>query len=677
MQKLVLPQFSQIDIDSVPSRVKEYIDRNLALLESQLKNHTEYTWENLSAVLDEADDELNRFWSPVSHLNSVMNNEQIREVYNACLPLFSDYGTTVGQHEGLYQALQSMQKSEYFKSLSPVQQRIIDEAIKDFRLAGVHLSPEKKEEYKAISQRLSKLTTKFEENLLDATNAWTLLITDEARLKGLPDYVIEQAKTAAESKGDVGYSFNLTFPSYYPVLTFAEDASFRQEMYYAYITRASECGPTAHQFDNTQLMHDILTERHALANLLGFDNYALLSLERKMAKTPSQVREFLEELAQKSYKKAKAEFQALAIFARENFGKDNLDPWDIAYYSEKMQISLFDFSQEDLRPYFPVNAAVNGMFDIVKTLYQIEIFEKTEVDKYHPDVRFFELYENGQVIGGVYMDLYAREKKRGGAWMDDCVNRRRNRQGDIQLPVAYLTCNFTGPSGDKPALFSHDEVITLFHEFGHCLHHLLTRIDYTAASGIQGVCWDAVELPSQFFENWCWHYDALKRCSAHVDTGEPLPLSLFEKVDKARTFQAAMQMIRQLEFSLFDFMIHENFDKSDSAFTQHTLDTIRKQYAVVPVPKYNRFAQSFSHIFAGGYAAGYYSYKWAEVLSSDAFSRFEEEGIFSEKAGHDFRETILALGGSQEPMDLFIAFRGREPKIDALLRHSGIAVEEI
>jgi len=520
---------------------------------------------------------------------------------------------------------------------------------------------------------LSELTTKFSENVLDATQGWEKHITDAAELAGMPEMSLAAAKQAAEAKGLEGYLITLEFPSYFPVITHCDNRELRREVYEAYATRASDQGPTAGQWDNTGVMTEILALRKEKAALLGFDSYAHYSLATKMAETPEQVLQFLYDLADKSVAVARQEFSELSEYAQQTFGAESVEAWDVSYYSEKLKQARYAISQEMLRPYFPFPKVLSGMFDIAARLFDISIEEVTEFERWHEDARLFAVSRDGSVIARFYLDPYARSNKRGGAWMDVCRTRRRLDDGSLQLPTAYLVCNFNGPVGDDPALLTHNEVTTLFHEFGHGLHHMLTRMEYADVSGINGVAWDAVELPSQFMENWCWEPEALAIISGHYQTGETLPQALLDKMLAAKNFQSALFMVRQLEFSIFDFKLHHEYEigKTD---IQALLDGVRSQVAAITPPSFNRFQHSFSHIFAGGYAAGYYSYKWAEVLSADAFSLFEEQGIFDKATGHQFKETILEQGGSKEPMALFVEFRGREPQVDALLRHSGINV---
>ena len=669
-----LPPFSAIKPEHVEPAVDVVLEESRQRTEALLAANNRYTWDNLVAPLEAVDDRISRVWSPVSHMNSVVNSEALRAAYNACLPKLSDYATEMGQHEGLFSAFRSIAEGPEYRQLDTAQRKVIDNALRDFRLSGIDLPAEQKARYKEIQQELSRLTSKFEENLLDATDAWTKLVRDESLLSGLPDSARAMARQAAKQKDQDGWLLTLEFPSYYAVMTYADDRSLREELYQAYVTRASDHGPHAGHWDNTQIMEDILRLRYELAQLLGFPSYAQRSLATKMAENPEQVQGFLSDLANRSLGMARQELEELSQFATQQHGIIELQAWDISYYSEKLRQQTYAVSQEDLKPYFPAPRVIPGMFEVVKRLYGIEIREVTGVDTWHPDVRFYEIYDGGgELRGQFYLDLYARSQKRGGAWMDECVGRRRLDGSKIQIPVAYLTCNFTPPVDGNPALLTHNEVTTLFHEFGHGLHHMLTKVDYSPVSGISGVPWDAVELPSQFMENWCWERDALDLIAAHYETGEPLPEDLYARMRRARNFQAGMQMVRQLEFAMFDFRLHLEYDPTKGARVQEILDEVRAEVAVIKPPVYNRFQHGFSHIFAGGYAAGYYSYKWAEVLSSDAFAKFEQNGIFDRKTGLEFLECVLEQGGAREPMDLFVEFRGRKPEIDALLRHSGIA----
>ncbi|MFT2089444.1 oligopeptidase A [Paraglaciecola sp. 2405UD69-4] len=668
-----LPQFSAIKPEHIQPAIEEAIAACKTKI-SDLLSQDNYSWDSLVAPIEEIDDELSRKWSPVSHMNSVVSNDALREAHDACLPALSEYGTWVGQNADLYNAYCQIEASTEFADLSEAQQKVITQAIRDFKLSGVALDEDKKARYAEVKSRLSDLGSTFSNNVMDATLGWQKHITDKAELAGLPESALGAAKQLAESKELDGWVFTLDIPSYLPVLTYADNRELREEMYRAYTTRASEQGPNAGKWDNTEIINETLTLRQELSKLLGFEHFAEYSLASKMANSSEQVNGFLLDLANRSKPQAQQDIDTLNSYAQEHFQAGELQAWDFAYYSEKLKEQTYKISDEQLRPYFPESTVVKGLFEVISRLYKLTVTEREGVDTWHKDVRFYDIKdESGELRGSFYLDLYAREKKRGGAWMDECQVRRQKLDGTQQFPVAYLTCNFSGPVGDKPALFTHDEVVTLFHEFGHGIHHMLTKINVGGVSGINGVAWDAVELPSQFLENWCWQPEALSFISGHYETGEPLPQTLLDNMLAARNFQSAMQMLRQLEFSIFDFSLHENFVNAEQTNVQAWLDQVREQVAVLTPPSFNRFQNSFGHIFAGGYAAGYYSYKWAEVLSSDAFSRFEEEGIFNQQTGQDFLHNILEMGGSKEPMELFVAFRGREPEVDALLRHSGIA----
>ncbi|QTL37086.1 oligopeptidase A [Pseudoalteromonas viridis] len=667
-----LPPFSKIKPEHVVEALKQAIEQCRNTIDEVLKNDS-YSWENLVLPREEADDKLARMWSPVSHMHSVVNNDALRQAYDACLPLLSEYSTYVGQHQGLYEAYKSLKESDAFATLSTAQQKTINNALRDFQLSGIALAPEQQKRYGEICARLSELSAKFGNNVMDATQAWTKHVTDEAQLSGLPESALALAAHTAQSKELEGWLFTLDIPSYLPVMIYADNRALREEMYRAFATRASDQGPNANEFDNSALMSEELALRYELAQLLGFDSYADKSLATKMAQSPEQVFNFLNDLALHAKPQAEKELAELKAFAEKEYGATELAAWDYSYYGEKLKQAKYAISDEQLRPYFPADTVLKGLFETVQRLFGIKVTEIKDFDSYHPDVRFFAIHDAQDTLRGhFYLDLYAREHKRGGAWMDDCMGRKVRANGELQTPVAYLVCNFNKAVGDKPALFTHNEVTTLFHEFGHGIHHMLTQVDAAPVAGINGVPWDAVELPSQFLENWCYEEEALAFISGHYETGEPLPKELLDKLLAAKNFQSAMQMLRQLEFSLFDFHIHADFDPAKPCQIQQTLNAVREKTAVVKAPEFNRFQHSFSHIFAGGYSAGYYSYKWAEVLSADAFSRFEEEGIFNRQTGADFMQHILEKGGSEEPMALFTRFRGREPSVDALLRHSGI-----
>ena len=672
LEDLLLPAFGRIKPKDIEPAITALLDEHRALARALAKRSEPPTWESLMQPLEDKQDQLQRAWSPVRHLHGVADSEALRAAYNACLPKLTEHAAALGQDEDLWRAYKAIAASNEFAGLSAAQRKIIENALRDFRLSGVELNQRDKERCKTLQKTLSKLQTRFEENLLDATYGWTKQVTDEARLAGLPETARALAAENAKRREQEGWVFTLEFPSYQPVLAYADDRALRQEMYLAYNARASDRGPQAGKWDNGPLMTEILSLRQELATLLGYANYAEYSLVKKMADAPAEVMDFLKALARRSKAMAEREMADLRAFAQREHGMEELRAWDIPYYSEKLKQKLFDFSPEDLRPYFPAAQVIEGLFAVTGKLYGIRIEARAGVETWHPEVMFFDLRdEAGRLRGSFYLDLYARPGKRGGAWMDECVNRKL-RNGVPQTPVAYLTCNFTPPVGGKPALLTHDETLTLFHEFGHGLHHILTLVDYADVAGINGVPWDAVELPSQFLENWCWERESLDLFARRFDTGAALPAELLDKLLRARTFQSGMQMLRQLELALFDFRLHHERRGHDGADIQALLDEIRREVAVVEAPADNRFQHSFSHIFAGGYDAGYYSYKWAETLSADAFSRFEEEGIFNAAAGRDFLHSVLEQGGTREPMDLFVEFRGRKPIIDALLRHSGI-----
>ncbi|MGX2975444.1 oligopeptidase A [Ursidibacter arcticus] len=666
-----LPQFSAIKPEHIQPAIEQLIQQCRETIE-QVSQIAQPTWENFYMPQAMTGDKLSRAWSPVGHLNSVKNSPELRDAYQACLPLLSEYSTWVGQHQGLYQGYLKLKNSPEFANYSLAQKKAIENSLRDFELSGISLPAEQQKRYGEISMRLSELSSKFSNNVLDATMGWEVLIESEAELTGLPESALEAAKLDAESKGKQGYRFTLEFPSYLPVMTYCENRELRQQMYEAFNTRASDQGPNAGKWDNSAIIDETLKLRLELANLLGFETYADYSLATKMAENPKQVVDFLEGLADRSKAQGQKELAELRTFAKQEYGMDDLQPWDIAFYSEKQKQALYAINDEELRPYFPEERVLSGLFELVKRIFGMKVVEQKEFDSYHESVRFFHIFdETDRLRGSFYLDLYAREHKRGGAWMDDCINQKRLADGSLQKPVAYLTCNFNKPIGNKPALFTHDEVTTLFHEFGHGIHHMLTEIDVGDVAGINGVPWDAVELPSQFLENWCWEEDALAFISGHYETGEPLPKDKLTQLLKAKNFQAAMFVLRQLEFGIFDFRLH--LAKPRENLLLDTLREVKAQVAVVEIPTFVRTPHSFGHIFAGGYAAGYYSYLWAEVLSADAFSRFEEEGIFSREVGESFLQNILTRGGSEEPMVLFERFRGRKPTLDALLRHKGIA----
>lgn len=669
------PVFSAID----PSKVFEQMQQAIAHCKTVIDesvNIGEISFVNVVSKLEEADDALSNLFSPISHMNSVVSSDELREAHDACLPLLSEYSTFVGQHQGLCDLYKALLQSQAFETSSVAQQKVVINAVRDFELSGVALPDDQKKEYAKISARLSELASQFSNNVMDSTLAFSKHVFNAAELAGLPQSALDAARQAAHQKDLQGYLFTLDIPSYLPIMMYCDNRELRAQMYRAFVTRASDqdgnsINGEAGQFDNAGIIDETLSLRHSIATLLKFESYADYSLATKMAENTEQVVGFLEDLAVKSKPQAIKEKQEIEDFASAEFDVSNLEAWDFSYYAEKLKQAKYSVSDEELRLYFPEQKVLNGLFQVVSRLFNIEVTEITNIDKWHKDVRFFEIHDSvGRLRGSFYLDLFARAKKRGGAWMDVCRARRHKLNGGLQSPVAYLTCNFSGPVGDNPALFTHDEVITLFHEFGHGIHHMLTQVDVGGVSGISGVAWDAVELPSQFLENWCWQPEALAFISGHFQTNEPLPQDLLDKMLAARNFQSAMQMVRQLEFSLFDIQLHQGHSAKQSV--QALIDAVRVKVSVITPPTFNRFQNSFGHIFAGGYAAGYYSYKWAEVLSADAFSRFEEEGIFNQQTGQDFLNNVLEKGGSQEPMELFKAFRGREPNNDALIRHSGI-----
>jgi oligopeptidase A len=668
-----LPPFTAIKPEHIEPAIDLLLAQNKAHLDELLNKNTTYTWDNLLRPLEAMDDRLSRAWSPVSHLNSTMNSKELRAAYNACLPKLSEYFTERGHNERLYKAYRSIKEGPEYDRLDAAQKIVIDHSLRDFHLSGVDLAPEQKARFKAIMQSLSQLQSKFQENVLDATQAWKKPITDETQLAGLPDSAKSLARQTAEQAGLPGWLLTLDFPSYLAVVSYADDRNLRQEVYKAYSTRASDQDSNAQEWDNSEVMENILALRYELARLLGFSDYSEYSLATKMAQTPDDVLAFLTDLGDRSRPQAQRELEEIKAYAKETHGQLDLEAWDVSYYAEKLRQHRYQISQEELRPYFPESKVVPGLFAVIKQLYNLDIRQVDGVEVWHPDVKVYEILEtDGSFRGRFYLDLYARPNKRGGAWMDGCVTRRITEKG-VQLPAAYLVGNFTPSVGDAPALLTHNEVQTLFHEFGHGLHHLLTRVDYAPVSGIHGVEWDAVELPSQFMENWCWEREALDLIAGHYQTGAKLPDDLYQRMQAARNFQSAMQMVRQLEFALFDFRLHREYDPQQGGRIQDLLEDVRQQVAVVIPPDFNRFAHAFSHIFAGGYAAGYYSYKWAEVLSADAFSKFEENGVFDRSTGEQFLHCILEVGGSRDAMTNFKAFRGREPRIEPLLRHSGIA----
>lgn len=674
LEEHTLPPFSAICPEHIEPALTQVLTENRAHLAELLSHNGPYTWENLLQPLEEMEDRLDKLWSPISHLHGVAQSKALREAYNACLPKLTAYHTELAQNETLYHTIRAIAASPAYTQLNVAQQKVITNQLRDFELSGIALPPEKKQRYAAIQEQLAKLTTRFEEYVLDATEAWEHHITDQNELTGIPDHILTTAAAAAQQKNLTGWLLTLDFPCYYAVVSYAHNRTLRQHIYTAYVTRASDQGPCAGRFDNSSVMIEILNLRHELSQLLNRKNYAELALAKRMVKQPHIALDFLHQLAQRAHKKGSLELQELKQFAHEVDKISELQPWDIAYYSEKLRERTFGINDEALRPYFPVEQVLQGLFTVVERLYGMQVVKTENQDVWHPDVRFYSIYDQQkQLRGQFYLDLYARKQKRAGAWMDECRTRRRLRKNEIQIPVAYLICNLTPPNEGKPALLTHDEVLTLFHEFGHGLHHMLTQVDYADISGINGVAWDAVELPSQFMEFFLWQKEALNLISNHYQLNEPIPDELFQRLWTSKNFNSGLGLLRQIEFALFDFRLHLEFDPTKGlAQIQNTLDETRTEVAVVPIAPFNRFQHSFSHIFAGGYAAGYYSYLWAEMLASDAFAKFEEHGIFDRATGEAFLHTILEQGGTQDALELFTAFRGRTPTIDALLRHYNI-----
>jgi oligopeptidase A len=664
-----LPQFDQVLPEHVTPAITQLLDEARTLIDTLGQSAEKPGWDNFARPLEDMEERISRAWSQVSHMNSVVNTPELREAYNENLPVLTAFYADISQNEALYAKFRALHADPTFATLAPAQRKIIENELRDFRLGGAELPEDKKARFKEIQEALSSLSARFEENLLDTTNDFAYFVEHATDLAGIPEDALQAAREAAEADCKSGWKFTLHFPSYMPVLQYADNRALREKLYYAYATRASEFGKP--EWDNTALIKEILELRAESAQLLGYANYAEVSLTTKMAQTAPQVLDFLRTLAVRARPFAEKDMQELQAYAADNVGLPQLEAWDVAYVSEKLREEKYAFSDQEVKQYFPEPQVLLGLFKVVETIYGVHV-RKSEAPVWHKDVSFYDINDrDGHLIGQFYLDLYARNGKRGGAWMDEAITRRRKAQG-IETPVAFLTCNFSAPIGNKPALFTHDEVITMFHEFGHGLHHLLTQVEEYGVSGIKGVEWDAVELPSQFMENFCWEWEVLRHMTQHGDTGAHLPKALFDKMVAAKNFQAGMQTVRQIEFSLFDMLLHSDFDPKGSNTPLQLLEEVRDEVAVVRPPKWNRFPNNFSHIFAGGYAAGYYSYKWAEVLSADAYSLFEENGVLSEETGHRFWSEILAQGGVRPALESFIAFRGREPTIDALLRHNGM-----
>ncbi len=664
-----LPRFAEIQPEHVAPAIEKLLSDCRELIRYLLADDRTPTWNNFVAPMEDAHERLSRAWGPVGHLNAVMNSPELREAYNTTLPVITQYYAELGQNLELFNQFKLLRNSAEFEGLTDTRKKIIENELRDFRLGGAELPEDRKARYLEIQEKQSELSSRFSDNLLDATNDFTLVIGKKDELSGLPEDALQTAQEAAIAAEKSGWLFTLKAPSYMPVMQFADNRELREKMYRAYATRASEFGNP--EWDNSELMNQIVQLRGEEARLLGFANYGELSLTAKMAETPQQVVEFMRELAQRARPFAQKDLAELREFANKELALSDLHSWDTTYASEKLREQRYAFSEQEVKEYFPEDAVLTGLFKLVETLYDLYIVASV-APVWHESVRFFDIRDSkGQLVGQFYFDLYARASKRGGAWMDDVITRRRV-DALIQTPVAYMNCNFAAPVGGKPAVFTHDDVITLFHEFGHGLHHLLTEVEDLGVSGISGVEWDAVELPSQFMENYCWEWDVLCGMTRHVDTGEPLPRVLFDKMLAAKNFQSGLQTLRQIEFSLFDMLMHSEFEAGGAKTILNLLDEVRKEVAVLIPPEYNRFPHSFSHIFAGGYGAGYYSYKWAEVLSADAYSLFEEQGVLNPDVGARFRAEVLAVGGSRGAMQSFAAFRGREPSIDALLRHNGL-----
>ena len=664
-----LPLFDRIEPDHISPAIESILSEANTLIHSLKKMSIPASWDNFVEPIEIISEKISRAWGQIEHLNAVVNSDSLRKAYNDNLIKLTEFYTNLSQDESLYKKYQSLKDSEVFKALTPSQKRIIDNVLREFKLGGAELNETDKKRFKVIQEKLAKLSTQFEENILDATNEFSIFVDHLDELTGIPEENIKKARAEAKEDKKEGYKFTLHFPSYLPVMQYADSRALREKLYHAYATRASELASP--KFDNTNLIEEILALRYESSQLLGFKHFTEMSLVTKMAKSSEEVITFLMDLANKAKPFALKDMDELKSFAK-TLKIEKLEAWDIAYVSEKLRQAKYSFSENEVKQYFPEHRVLKGLFKVVETIFKLKII-KSDAPTWHKDVSFYSIKnENDELVGQFYFDLYARNHKRGGAWMDEAISRYKNSLGSSH-PVAFLTCNFSSPSDNKPALFSHDDVITLFHEFGHGLHHMLTKVDDYSISGIKGVEWDAVELPSQFMENFCWEWDVVKHMTEHVDNKNTLPKSLFDKMIEAKNFQSGMQTLRQIEFSLFDIRLHTEYSDQNKINPLKLLETIRDEIAVVRPPSWNRFPNSFSHIFAGGYAAGYYSYKWAEVLASDAFSLFEEEGILSSHAGQKFQNEVLSKGGSRPAMESFVAFRGREPTVDALLRHSGMA----
>ncbi len=662
-----LPRFSQILPEHIGPAIDQLIAEARATIERLAAQDAAPAWESFVEPLDDANERLARAWAQVSHLNAVVNSPAMREAYNAALPKVTQFFTELGQDQRLHAGFRALRAAGAFDGYPPARKRHVDNELRDFRLGGAELPPPRKARFREVQEELARLGSRFQDNLLDATNDFGLYVADRTELSGIPEDVLDVAREAARRERREGWKLTLHMPCYLPVMQYADHHALRERMYRAYTTRASEFGRP--EWDNTANIEAILRLRREAAALLGYRSYAEVSLATKMAASPREVLDFLADLARRARPFAERDVQELREFARSELNLAEVRAADVGYVSEKLRQRRYAFSDQEVKRYFPESEVLAGMFRLVETLYGLTI-RPAQAETWHPTVRFYEIADaSGARVGQFYLDLYAREAKRGGAWMDDAINRRRVGRR-VQTPVAFLTCNFSAPVGGKPALFTHGEVSTLFHEFGHGLHQLLTQVDELGVTGINGVEWDAVELPSQFMENFCWEWEVVAPMTRNVDSGERIPRALFDRLLAAKNFQSGIQFVRQLEFALFDMRLHDG--DPGALEVMALLQEVRSQVAVYPMPDYNRFPQQFSHIFAGGYAAGYYSYKWAEVLSSDAYAAFEEGGVLNPQIGARFRREVLAAGGSRPALESFVAFRGRKPQIDALLRHNGM-----
>ena len=672
LTEFTLPPFSLIKPKHILPAITKILNDCYITVEKSLTQDAPYTWDNLVQPIIESNDRYFRIFSIINHLNAVNTNTELREVYTDALLLTSKYNTWIGQNDDLYNAYCDLKSGENFSILNSSQKKVIDNILRDFKLSGVHLTKNKKKRYEKITSRLSELETLYSNNVLDATTAWSKLITNKKELIGIPENILESAKEYAKSKKQKGWLITLDTPCYLSVMTYCDNQELRKEIYYAYSTRASDQGPNSGKWNNGPIIVEQIALRHELANILGFDSYAHQSIETKMVKNITEVTDFLYDLLKLVQPQAKKELEQLSTFAYENYEIKNINVWDIYYYSEKQKKYIYNVNNEELRVYFPESRVLYAMFEIIKRIYGISIKERNNVDIYYPNVRFFDLFnEKNELQGSFYLDMYIRKNKRNGAWMDDCTNKMRRANGTLQKPIAYINCNFSYPLNDQTSILTHDEVIILFHEFGHALHHLLTNIDIPNISGINGVPWDAIEMPSQFMENWCWESDVLKLIGQHYKTGKQLPNEIINKILDTKNYQRGLFILRHLEFGLFDFFLHSKSNDVKNIDFLEVLREVRNLVSIIPIPEWERFPNAFLHIFSGNYAAGYYSYLWADVLASDAYSRFKEEGIFNRYTGQSFLENILMLGGLEDPIESFKRFRGRKPQLDAMLDNYG------